>query len=157
MASFSREGEPLFFNRDHEPILKPGFGLDSEPPRSGQFYIRLTPIATFKKSKKGTLYLSWPVELIGDAEGAPISGYQEVEWMLFFSSEEELLDLLVDKLKLDKPSLEHILMVYYGGTFIDGKEPIVLPEGYTHCNLLVDITPGFTDKHRNLRILKEPA
>lgn len=144
----------MFFNRDNELYLKPTFGLDSEPPLSGQWYIRLTHIATFKKSKKGTLYLSWPVEITANAEEEIVSGYQEIEWMLFFKTEEELLDLLMDQLGLDKASVEQVLLVYYGGTFIDGKEPIVLPEGYTHKDLLVEITPGFTEKHRNLRICK---
>lgn len=144
----------MFFDRSRELLFKPTFEADSEPPLNGLWFVRLTTIAVFKKSKKGSLYLSWPVEIVQNEAEEKVEGYREIEWMLFFQDEVELLEILEDRFGLSKETQKTFLEVYFGGSFVDGKEPVVLPQGYSHKPLLVEITPGFTPKHRNLRIAK---
>lgn len=143
----------MFFDRNNEKQFQPTFAPDNEPPLSGLWYVRLTQICVFKKSKKGTIYLSWPVEITHTSDEELISGYREIEWMLFFEDDQGLLEILMNQFGLDKPSLEKILSVYFSGSFVDGKEPVVLQD-YTHKPLLVEISPGFTPNHRSLRLSK---
>lgn len=141
----------MFLDRDKQTI--PGFASDSEAPRSGKWWIRMSNVAIFKKAKKtGRIYLVWPFSITHNENEEIVEGYEEIEWSIFFDDLDELTKLLIIRFGLDKSSILPFIQTYHLGQFLDGKEPVLLPKEFSHKSIIVELSPGWNDKAREVKV-----
>jgi hypothetical protein len=140
----------MFFDRDKEKELFPSFTEEQDPPQDGLWEVILTDIPLFKKSKKGTVYLNWPIKIVRDSEGNIFDNYKLIDWMLFFQDQNELADLLLNDLKVDESNARNILTILLRATFLDGKEPVQLTN-VAHDPIFVELSPGFSPAYRTIK------
>lgn len=149
-SSFPLRLPIMFFDRDKEKEYFPSYAEEREPPSDGVWQVVLSDIPLFKKSKKGTVYLNWPIKIVADSIGNIFDNYKLTDWMLFFQDQNELANLILNDFKLDEANARRILTVYLGATFLDGKEPIQLLNP-THDDLFVELSTGFTPAYRTIK------